>query len=194
MIEAFEWLSTLWSHRMQSLLCWSLILPAAWLATVSLRRLSPRVRSWIWRLAYLKLLLVLVSPVALELPIRPLGSEQRADVQESITQSPAVGRLDTTNGTSGHALQATLFSLALAWCLGVLYLAVKYFAGWRLRLSLSFGGEQMFSRLASCCGIQETAETHVCRHSCGPPGVSAPPYTMCIWRLSTDGCDSNCSP
>lgn len=130
MIESFEWLSSLWSHRMLLLLYWSLILPVAWLATVSIRRLSPGVRSWIWRLTYLKFLLIFVFPFALELPIRQLGSSQQSHVQQSIMQPAAVGRLEMTRGNSAHALPVPLFGLALAWGSGVCYLAAKYFAGW----------------------------------------------------------------
>ena len=130
MIDSFEWVSSFWSHRMQLLLCWSVILPLAWLATVGIRKLSPPVRSWIWRLAYLKLLLVFVSPLALELPLRPFDSQQQPHVQQSTTQSRAAEQ-DTINGKSGPALQVTIFSLMLAWCSGVLYLTAKYFAGWK---------------------------------------------------------------
>ena len=131
MIESIEWLAEFWRHRMVVLLCWSLILPSAWLATVAIRRLSPRTRSWIWRLAYLKLLFVIVFPFALELPIPLAGASQQPCIQRSVMQAVDVAHLDTTISHSAQAPLLPLFGLALAWCSGVFYQGARYVSGWR---------------------------------------------------------------
>jgi beta-lactamase regulating signal transducer with metallopeptidase domain len=75
-IESLNWPSAAWAPWLWRA-CWqgAIVIAIAWLLTLALRNWSPRIRSWIWRIAYLKLLLLLVWTGAIELPIlRPEGT------------------------------------------------------------------------------------------------------------------------
>ena len=53
--------------------CWQggLAILIAWALGALVPRMSPAVRSWIWRLAYVKLLASLVAWPAVEIPVSP---------------------------------------------------------------------------------------------------------------------------
>ena len=61
------WAAWIWRATWQG----AIVVAAAWLLTLLLRSRSPRFRSWIWRLAYLKLLVLLVWTTPLQLPLLP---------------------------------------------------------------------------------------------------------------------------
>jgi beta-lactamase regulating signal transducer with metallopeptidase domain len=68
------WAAWIWRATWQA----AIVVAVAWLLTVALARQSPRFRSWIWRLAYLKLLVLLVWTTPLRLAVLPAeaGSQE----------------------------------------------------------------------------------------------------------------------
>src|SRR5262249_1964360 len=65
--------------------CWqaAVVVAAAWVLALVCRNWSPRLRSWIWRLAYLKLLVLLVWTTPVKLSLLPAAEETGARAQES---------------------------------------------------------------------------------------------------------------
>ncbi|HZZ28873.1 MAG TPA: hypothetical protein VFE46_12800, partial [Pirellulales bacterium] len=80
-------------------ICWqaALVIAIAWLLTLLLRQRSSRLRSWIWRLAYVKLLLLFVWTSPIRLPLLPAGQESG---QGSIVES---GQGSGVNGQQHQA-------------------------------------------------------------------------------------------
>ena len=66
-----DWAIWIWRITWQS----AIVIAIAWLLTVLLRRTSPRLRSWIWRLAYLKLLVLMVWTTPVRLAVLPASIE-----------------------------------------------------------------------------------------------------------------------
>ncbi len=66
-----DWAIWIWRITWQS----AIVIAIAWLLTVLLRRTSPRLRSWIWRLAYLKLLVLMVWTTPVRLAVLPASAE-----------------------------------------------------------------------------------------------------------------------
>lgn len=74
-----DWAMWMWR------ICWqaAIVIAVAWLLTILLRSQSPRLRSWIWRLAYLKLLVLLVWTTPVQLPLLPAQEGSGFGVQGS---------------------------------------------------------------------------------------------------------------
>ena len=70
--EALEGAGAAWAAAMLRA-CWQggLALGAVWLACRLFPRTSPRVQCWLWRLAYVKLLLALFWSTPIDLPVLP---------------------------------------------------------------------------------------------------------------------------
>ncbi len=83
-IESTNALSAAWAPWLWRA-CWqgAIAIAVAWLITLALRKISPRLRSWIWRLAYLKLLLLLVWTSPISLRLLPAAQESGIRSQES---------------------------------------------------------------------------------------------------------------
>lgn len=62
-------------------------------------RTSPRVRCWLWRLAYLKLLAALVWVAPVELPVLP--AEQTSGMGSRVAAAPAAGELAVAGAGAG---------------------------------------------------------------------------------------------
>jgi beta-lactamase regulating signal transducer with metallopeptidase domain len=81
------WAAWMWHATWQT----AIVITAACLLTLALRRWSPQLRSWIWRLAYVKLLLLLVWTTPVTLAVLPPQSQQsqgsRVSSQESLVPS-----------------------------------------------------------------------------------------------------------
>jgi beta-lactamase regulating signal transducer with metallopeptidase domain len=62
--------------------CWqgALVIAVAWLITLLLRNKSSRLRSWIWRLTYVKLLLLCVWTTPINLPLLPAAESGHGSV------------------------------------------------------------------------------------------------------------------
>jgi bla regulator protein BlaR1 len=89
-IESLNWLSAAWAPWLWRA-CWqgAIVIAIAWLLTLVLRNWSPRLRSWIWRIAYLKLLLLLVWTGTINLPLLPTegaGGAAQGAVSRTISQ------------------------------------------------------------------------------------------------------------
>src|SRR6478736_7348733 len=69
------WAAWIWRATWQA----AIVIAVAWLLTVLLARQSPRFRSWIWRLAYIKLLVLLIWTTPLRLAVLP--AEEIADAK-----------------------------------------------------------------------------------------------------------------
>ncbi len=84
------WATWMWRATWQA----TIVVSAAWLLCFILRRWSPQLRSWIWRLAYLKLLLLLVWTTPVTLAVLPAASQQSGVSSQESAHSPsvAVGR------------------------------------------------------------------------------------------------------
>src|SRR5689334_4229326 len=99
MNRMIEWLnatSSMWTDRFW-IATWQavIVIAIAWLLTTFLYRLSPRVRCWIWRLAYVKILLSLfwITPIELALLPPAIATQESEDrSQESVSGSPAASR------------------------------------------------------------------------------------------------------
>ena len=71
-IESINAIAAGWADAMLRA-CWQggVTIAFVWLICRALRRLSARVQCWLWRLAYLKLLIALVWATPIELPLLP---------------------------------------------------------------------------------------------------------------------------
>jgi len=79
------WSTWLWRATWQA----AIVIAVAWVLTVVLARQSPRFRSWIWRLAYVKLLVLLIWTTPLRLAVLPA-----AEVSESTNVQPLSAQPD----------------------------------------------------------------------------------------------------
>ena len=84
-IESANALSAAWAPWLWRA-CWqgAIVIGVAWLITLAMQNGSPRLRSWIWRLAYLKLLLLLVWTTPIQLALLP--AEQQMAVTHGAEQ------------------------------------------------------------------------------------------------------------
>ena len=82
-----DWAAWLWR------VCWqaTVVIAIAWTLATAFHRWSPRLRSWIWRLAYLKLLLLLMWTTPVKLAILPAAESSGFEVQGSALAELAPG-------------------------------------------------------------------------------------------------------
>jgi len=111
--------------------CWQggLALGLVWVACRLFPRISPRARSWLWRLAFLKLAVAFLSPATIDVELLPAPvasvAQERPAASPGTTFAPEVTL--TAQGTARLPVSgwppATRLSLAgwlfLAWCFGV---------------------------------------------------------------------------
>ena len=131
MTESVTWIQDVWLHRMQLALYWSLLLPIVWGAMACCSSLSPRLRSWILRVVYLKLLVVLVVPTLWALPVWKAHSPQQAADIELLPFSAAELSVGQASGEPQGARWSAVQMLALLWFVGVFVLIARYLSGWR---------------------------------------------------------------
>jgi beta-lactamase regulating signal transducer with metallopeptidase domain len=90
------WTGWVWRATWQS----AIVVAVAWLLTVVLARQSPRFRSWIWRLAYVKLFVLLIWTTPLRLAVLPAEAGTRESgvrSQESSVWARSDGELISTD-------------------------------------------------------------------------------------------------
>ena len=118
--SAAPWAPWLWR------VCWqgAIVIAVAWLLALLLRERSARLRSWIWRLAYVKLLLLLVWTTPINLPLLPATADSGqgsvvSDQQEKSStvlaapyKAATVGRADAPTKSNSTQSQADDLSSA----------------------------------------------------------------------------------
>jgi beta-lactamase regulating signal transducer with metallopeptidase domain len=112
---AADWSTWLWR------VCWqtAIVIAIAWVLCTLLSRSSPWLRSWIWRLAYVKILLVLVWTTPVNLPLLPPSEEPALAATATshptpTNASPATQSIDNPNSSSIAASTATTPNNAIA--------------------------------------------------------------------------------
>lgn len=172
----------MWSERLVRA-SWQgvIIIAIVWLTCRFLPRIPPQVHGWLWRLAYLKLLIVLVWGTPISLPILPSvdsASSQlhrvntstqpkTAEIVEPSTFWQRILTSTTEPNPAAHSLPMSfwpfvgLSSLAAIWLLGVALcgrrLLHNWHACWQLRRSASLLSdrhlEAVYQRLCAMLGI-----------------------------------------
>jgi len=122
--------------RMQLALCWSSLLALPFLIRKLGWKLSASGWSWLWRVIYLKLLLILFLPELLNIPVL---ASQMSDGGESNVRFPEALDVSTVLpqqfGVTGEALPASLTigiweGVVLFWSGAVLLILALYAMGW----------------------------------------------------------------
>lgn len=95
-IQWFNATSSTWADRFW-MATWQaiLVIAIAWLLTTLLYRLSPRVRSWIWRLAYVKIVLSLFWTTPIELALLPPVPAPQKQLTSRVGQRPEAPRVSS---------------------------------------------------------------------------------------------------
>src|SRR5881296_2445402 len=120
-----------------------LAIAGTWLLCRSLPRMSPKVRSWIWRLVYLKLILLILWPnpipmqllpspaVRLERAHAPAAPAAPARVSALEQQMPTVSRIPTlltgrrsVQESERHTTRLPSIALCVVWLVGILLAAI----------------------------------------------------------------------
>ncbi len=144
--------------------CWlgGIALGLVWLISRYLPRIPATVRCWLWRLAYLKLLVSLVWLTPIEIPLLPPVAEQSAaeSVDVSAAPVPAVYQTGETTATTiaapslaavpisatpQLALSATAW-MFLLWCMGVICCLLVLLWNWG----------RMLTTLARCRPVKDS--------------------------------------
>ncbi len=172
-----------------------IIIAVVWLACRFLPRIPPQIHSWLWRLAYLKLLIALMwgTPISLPIlppvdlapsPFRQVNPATLAKAAETAAASTLWQRiLSPTAGpnTAAHASSISfwpfvgLSSVAAIWLLGVIlcgwHLLQNWYACWQFRQSASPLSDRRL----------DTAY----QRQCDMLGVRNPPHLLVTDRLSS---------
>jgi beta-lactamase regulating signal transducer with metallopeptidase domain len=128
-----------WTRAMgRACLTGSLAIAGAWLICRSLPRMSPTVRSWIWRLVYLKLTLLMLWPGPIRMPLLPSPSVriERLQVPAQVSPPGRKSPIDSLKPTpwSGRILPEKLerssakfssVALQLIWLIGILVVTAR---------------------------------------------------------------------
>ena len=164
--------------------CWQggLALGLVWVVCRLFPRISPRAKSWLWRLAYLKLLTAFLLPASIDVPLLPAPvvlTSQRNPAE------PATPRLVVPNRVvaspvrreSAPPLPLSLAGwLLFAWSIGVGAHVIRVLWGWRqmrvLRRSCRPTDDELLKRLCAetghRLGLRQTPQIVV------TPGVFQP--------------------
>lgn len=199
MDDSIAWLQNLWVQRMQLALCWSLVLLFAWGATVGLSGLSAGVRSWIWRLAYLKLFAVLLIPTVWTLPLERPVSKQQPATQHVQLIPPPLQLSESASLNSRDAWWPTAGFLLCVWLVGVFALSAKYLAGWtrvsRLVEATNECSEQalitVLEELRNEMSVRAPVRLRVSPHANTPCVYGFLRPTIILPEAFFDGCDSS---
>ena len=76
-----DWAAWHWRVSWQS----AIVIAIAWLIVLALRQTSPRVRSWVWRIAYLKILVLTVWTTPLRVAILPPSANDSPAIADRAT-------------------------------------------------------------------------------------------------------------
>lgn len=129
---ADAWMSAIWRA------CWQggIALALVWTIARLLPKLSPSIRCWLWRLAYLKLLVVLIWAAPIELPVLPavperigikqIGMQEKSGKQKVLALAPARPRSPVPSQISERVFKQSAMPrpnaesvLLLLWLLGL---------------------------------------------------------------------------
>jgi hypothetical protein len=129
-----------WTRAMaRASLTGGLAIASSWLICRSLPRMSPTVRSWIWRLVYLKLTLLMLWPIPIPMPLLPPNPSVRIERDQALEQAGPRGQEFPTaslNPTSQSepilppeptrpAARFSSVALLVIWLGGVLFVATR---------------------------------------------------------------------
>ena len=105
-----DWAAWLWRVSWQS----AIVIAIAWLIVLALRRTSPRVRSWVWRIAYLKILVLTVWTTPLRVAILPPSANDSPAIADRATpqmNGPQLNKAATVGRAKPHTdIASTPFS------------------------------------------------------------------------------------
>ncbi len=128
--------------------CWQggLALALVWVVCRAWPQVPPRIKCWLWRLAYLKLAAAFLWPAPINLPLLP--APVLLNAQQQVVESPTVPLVPSAEPAS-PALASPVISgqtapvrlsfagwLLLAWSLGVGAALVRILKDWRKALTL----------------------------------------------------------
>jgi beta-lactamase regulating signal transducer with metallopeptidase domain/biotin carboxyl carrier protein len=143
-----------WLERLVAA-CWQggLALGLVWLTCRLFPRISPRAQSWLWRLAYLKLVTALLLPASIDVPLLPAPVSVTSQPNLVDSHAPPLNASDRVTVSPAPPSRLRLAGwLLLGWSLGVGAHLVRVLRGWRqtraLRRTCRPSDEQALSQ---CC-------------------------------------------
>jgi beta-lactamase regulating signal transducer with metallopeptidase domain len=163
-----SWAAIVWKA------CWqgSLVLAAVWLVCRVGASIPARVQSWVWRLAVLKFLLVLMAPTLVKLPLlpapKPVVPVHEPPSQPQVLAALTAVRIDSAPTVEQRrmelpSLQTTLFFL---WIIGAGCCAARFLADWRRARRLRRSG-----RLVDDVALIEQLESETIVHGLRKPPI-----------------------
>lgn len=120
--------------------CWQggLALGLVWVVCRLWPRISPRAQCWLWRLAYVKLVMAFLLPASIDLPLLP--APLLVTSQRQLAESPMPELLVQRDGVTVALAPSSRLSVAgwllLAWTIVVSAHLVRVWWGWRLTRAL----------------------------------------------------------
>jgi len=177
---AGQWIESMWRTGWQGGLVLLLVLGLC----LACRGIGPKAQCWLWRIAYLKLLIgvIWLSPLSLPL-LAPAGGESSADFTAVLVPdapSEVGGEVEEVPAAlSGRSW------LCLAWLVGVAIVAGRYLRSWRkvrglVRSASPVDDERVLHRLKELqAGLGLRRSIQVLTH-----GEIAGPAMVGIWRPS----------
>jgi beta-lactamase regulating signal transducer with metallopeptidase domain len=114
-----------------------LAIASAWGVCRFLPRMSPTVRSWIWRLVYLKLILLLLWPSPIRLPLLPNPDVRIEQAEPSSRVGSAAAQISTASEIFGREKQSrpepaarmslgfSTVALLLVWLVGIFFVLIR---------------------------------------------------------------------
>ena len=182
---SFAPLTAIWAESMLRA-CWQggLVIALVWVISRLPLPLTPWVRCWLWRLAYVKLLLSLIGLTPISLPLLPVVDAPWASVPEAtqITLSGPSGPPVQQRGANPLHVQSPMSFgslsspqsfdsrglLACAWLTGVMLVGMRIVYAWY--------GSRRLRRCAT--SIDDPGLTSICHRLCNPLGIATPPRLM----------------
>lgn len=140
-VLAGQWLEAIWNASWQG----GLALLAAFAICTAWRSLPPRAQCWIWRIAYIKLVVAMLWTVPLRLPLlgpeQPVRAPQVTSISAPIHPLPIITaspRLPPAIQTSSRLSQFPRWPtwLMLAWSLGAGVILIRLICQWRWAAAL----------------------------------------------------------
>jgi len=133
------WAEALWRACWQGAVAFALV----WLVCRAWPKLPGVGQCWLWRLAYLKLLLGLVRLPAVALPVLPARAPVALPPATPLDASPVLSagaRAATTGPTISQAVLPTLATITLGvWLVGLAWYASRVVGSWRTAQRLRLG-------------------------------------------------------
>jgi beta-lactamase regulating signal transducer with metallopeptidase domain len=165
-----QWAAGIWRA------CWqgSVVILLVWGVCLALPQMSPRVRCWFWRLAYIKLFIALLWTTPVDIPLlRPartpelISAPMHSPALPPMTHLPGLHRSGTGGPASAVVTKNSLTPLsllALLWLLGGMVVGAQTVQDWRsvrlrrgvapLHSTVHAALAADFARLCQRCGIR----------------------------------------